>query len=53
MDRIARTGEFTPPGSTRRAREKSSADFASVREIDTVPQTPAFWRSQSLNCSVM
>src|ERR671932_160038 len=32
MDRIARTGEFTPPGSTGSARRYSSAERVSVSE---------------------
>src|SRR5215211_721563 len=35
IERIARTGEFTPPGSTRSARRYSSADRVSVREAVT------------------
>src|SRR3954451_14175504 len=35
MARMARTGEFTPPGRRSTARRYSSADFASVRETVT------------------
>src|SRR5579863_7403071 len=37
--RIARTGEFTPPGITPRARSKSAAERVSLRVAVTVPRT--------------